>query len=223
MIFVIPPEFLTFFLFADDSSLFFDNKSLPILESTINNSQLEHINKWLCVNKLSLNIDKTNFVIFHPPQKKISSSIQLTINNKLLKQTSNFKYLGVVIDSNLNFKAQVLEISKKIKRNIGAISKIRNFVTLDILINLYYSLIYPFLTYALVAWGNTYNTTVNPLAILQKKIIHLITFSNYQDHTNSSFNFVFSSFMTLFFIIMHCLCMTFIPVDFLTYLMSILH
>ena len=60
-------------------------------------------------------------------------------------------------------------------------------MTLDILINLYYSLIYPFLTYALVAWGNTYNTTVNPLAILQKKIIRLITFSNYQDHTNPLF------------------------------------
>jgi hypothetical protein len=104
-----------------------------------------------------------------------------------LKQTSNFKYLGVVIDANLNFKAQVLEIPKKVKRNIGAISKIRNFVTMDILINLYYSLIYPFLTYALVAWGNTYNTTVNPLAILQKKIIRLITFSNYQDHTNPLF------------------------------------
>jgi hypothetical protein len=97
---------LDFYLFADDSSLFFDNKSLSTFESTINN-KLEHINKWLCVNKLSLNIDKTNFVIFHPPQKKISSSIQLTINNKLLKQTSNFKYLGVVIDANLNFKVQV--------------------------------------------------------------------------------------------------------------------
>ena len=96
--------------------------------------------------------------------------------------------MGVVIDANLNFKAQVLEISKKVKRNIGAISKIRNFVTMDILINLCYSLIYPFLTYALVAWGNTYNTTVNPLAmILLKKIIRLITFSNYQDHSNPLF------------------------------------
>ena len=141
-----------------------------------------------------------------------------------MKQTSNFKYLGVVIDSNLNFKAQVLEISKKIKRNIGAISKIRNFVTLDILINFYYSLIYPFLTYALVAWGNTYNTTVNPLDILQKKIIRLITFSNYQDHTNPLFiQLRLLKFHDLIFIIMHCLCMTFILVDFLTYLMSILH
>ena len=91
-----------------------------------------------------------NFVIFHPPQKKISCSVQLTMNNKLLKQTPNFKYLGVVIDANLNFKAQVRNLQKGLKRNIGAIfQKYVIFVIMDILINLYYSLIYPFLTYTL--------------------------------------------------------------------------
>ena len=59
---------------------------------------------------------------------------------------------------------------KKVKRNIGAISKIRHFISTNVLINLYYALIYPFLTYALVVWGNNYSSSIDPLSILQKKI-----------------------------------------------------
>ena len=59
-------------------------------------------------------------------------------------------------------------ISKKVKRNMSAISKIRYFVSTDVLINLYCALIYPFLTYVLVVWGNTYSSSIDPLFILQK-------------------------------------------------------
>ena len=81
----------------------------------------------------------------------------------------------------------VAEISKKIKRNIGVICKLRNFVNSHILKNLYYSLIYPYLIYGIVAWGNTYTSSTNPLFLLQKKLVRIITFSDYLDHTNSIF------------------------------------
>ena len=104
-----------------------------------------------------------------------------------MKRDRKIKYLGVVIDCHLNWKDHVSCISKKIKRNIGAISRIRHFVGLDILKSLYYALIYPYLTYCLVVWGNTYSSSINPLFILQKKIVRLITFSHYKDHTNPLF------------------------------------
>ena len=69
--------------------------------------------------------------------------------------------------------------------NIGALSKIRHFVSLDILKSLYYALIFPFLTYCLVAWGNTYFSSLLPLYNLQKRVIRIITFSDYNEHTNS--------------------------------------
>jgi hypothetical protein len=81
----------------------------------------------------------------------------------------------------------VLNISKKVKCNIGAISKIRHFVSIDVLMNLYYSLIYLFLTYALVVWGNTYASSIDPLLIFQKKTVRLMTFSNFYDHTDPLF------------------------------------
>ena len=57
-----------FHLFADDSNLFYSDNDLQYIEETVNR-ELGEINTWLCANKLSLNIDKTHFVIFHPYQK----------------------------------------------------------------------------------------------------------------------------------------------------------
>ena len=61
-------KLFAFHLFADDANLFFANKSLVILERELN-SQLININEWLCTNEVSLNIDKSNFLIFHAVQK----------------------------------------------------------------------------------------------------------------------------------------------------------
>jgi hypothetical protein len=57
-----------FHLFADAPNLFYKHKKLDILQTNIN-KELSNIHDWLCANKLLLNIDKSNYVIFHPPQK----------------------------------------------------------------------------------------------------------------------------------------------------------
>jgi len=136
---------------------------------------------------LLLNIEKSNVIIFHPVQKKLTYDIQIKINNVSLKHESHIKYLGVMIDEHLNWKHHVSYISNKIKRSIGIISKARHFVNLDILKNLYYSLVYPYLTYGIIAWGHTYQSTTNPLFIRQKKCLRLMTFANYNAHTNPLF------------------------------------
>ena len=63
------------------------------------------------------------------------------------------------------------EISKKINRSIGVLRQLRYYVNLNVLIQLYYSLIYPYLTYGIHIWGNTYQSTIQPLYILQKKAL----------------------------------------------------
>ena len=74
-----------------------------------------------------------------------------------------------------------------LKRSVGLLSKIRHYVNGKLLVSLYYSLIYPYLTYGIVAWGHTYASTLNPIFLLQKKIVSIITFSNYQEHPNPLF------------------------------------
>ena len=121
-----------FHMFADDTNLLYSNKSLKTLESKIN-THLVHVNTWLACNKLSLNIDKTNYVIFHPPQKKLPFHIQILINNKIVKQEKIIKYLGIFIDSHLSWKTHILHISKKVSRGIGVLSKLRHFTNTEIL------------------------------------------------------------------------------------------
>jgi len=177
---------LDFHLFADDSNLFYKNKNLASLEMIIND-QLNSVHTWLCANKLSLNIDKSNFVIFHPPQKKLPHQPQIFINNTPLKKVDSLKYLGVQIDKNLSWKPHVEHVCSKIKRTIGLLSKTRYFVNSAILLQLYYSLVYPYIIYGIVVWGHTYDSTLNPIFILQKKLVRIMTFSHYNAHTNQLF------------------------------------
>ena len=175
-----------FHIFADDTNLFYSNSNLAELESVVN-CNLKMVSDWLMANKVSLNIDKTNFIIFHPPQKVKGHIVKLIVSNREIKQEKFIKYLGVLIDSHLSWKYHILHISKKIKRCIGILSKIRHSVTNQVLIQLYYSLIYPFLTYSLITWGNTYQTTLLPLIILQKKAVRIMTFSEYNSHSTPLF------------------------------------
>ena len=127
---------LDFHLFADDSNLCYASKSLSGIRSIIN-AELVHVKTWLSANKLSLNIAKSNFVIFHPPQKKKTFNIRLSVNDKPLKEEPYIQYLGVMLDSHLNWKAHVSHVMKKTKRNIGLISKLRYFVNTNTLVSLY--------------------------------------------------------------------------------------
>ena len=86
-----------------------------------------------------------------------------------------------MIDSNLSWKSQVSYIAKKIKRNIGILSKLRYYVNSDILVKLYYALIYPFLTYGLISWWLT------PILQLQKRATRVMTFSKFHEHSSPIF------------------------------------
>ena len=81
------------------------------------------------------------------------------------------------------WKPKLDSVVKKIKRSIGILSKQRYYVNMPILINLHYSLIYPFLTYGIPSWGNAYTTTLQPLYIVQTKAMRIITFSNFDQHS----------------------------------------
>ena len=69
---------IDFRLFADDSNLLCNHNNLECLEVNLN-IQLNRVKEWLCANKLCLNTEKSNFVLFHPPQKKANFSMNLKI------------------------------------------------------------------------------------------------------------------------------------------------
>ena len=168
---------LKFYLFADDTNIYYESDNTKSLEKTVN-KELEKLHDWLCINRLSLNISKTSFVIFRAINKSKTSSMTLLINKQAINESKSVKYLGILIDSHLTFKNQIDELSKKISRATGVLYKLRPFVTSKILTNVYYALVYPFLIYGMVVWGNVNLTLLEPLHILQKKIVRIITFND---------------------------------------------
>ena len=103
------------------------------------NKELKLVKKLLNVNKLSLNIDKTNYVIFHSTYHEIPPNVIIKIGNKVLSRAKYVEFLGLLLDENLNWKYHVNEPSKKLSRTCGMLIKIRNILTLSLLIDIYNS------------------------------------------------------------------------------------
>ena len=168
---------LNFYLFADDTNMYYESKSLIDMEKTIN-KELSKLYLWLNVNRLSLNLDKTHFIIFHPYNKPLKKQITIKINKKAIKEQCFIKYLGVLIDSKLSWKHHVSKISKTISRSLGIMYKLRPFLPLKIMKNVYYSLIYSHLVYGIEVWGSACKTELNKLLVLQKRAMRLMTYND---------------------------------------------
>ena len=89
-----------FYLFADDTNIYYEADTLENIEVTIN-KELKKLRIWLIVNRLSLNIDKTNFVIFHPFNKPLRRRITIKMHRNAISEKDHVKYLGIKIDSTL--------------------------------------------------------------------------------------------------------------------------
>ena len=139
------------------------------------NKELRLVKKWLDANKLSLNVDKTNYIIFHSSSVNVSSGSDIKIGKKHIKRVKFVKFLGLLLDEHLTWKYHLSELSKKLARTCGMFFKIRNLLPLDLLICLYNALFLPFLQYGLIVWGQTYASYIDPIFKLQKTAVRAIS------------------------------------------------
>jgi hypothetical protein len=167
-------NYFTSVLFADDTNMFSSSSDMTFLQTKCN-TELKNISLWLQVNKLSLNIDKSQFMLF-AGRKKIDN-FNLEINGIKLGRVAYVKFLGVIFDDKLSFKSHTDHICKKISKSTGILCKLRQYVRKDTLINLYYSLVFPYISYCNIVWGNAYSSILKPLVILQKRVIRIISFA----------------------------------------------
>ena len=167
---------LCFYLFADDTNIYCESKDLSCLIKTVN-KELRSIKKWLDANKLSLNIGKTNYIIFHSSSANVSlDDSNIKIGKKHIKRVKFVKFLGLLLDEHLSWKYHVSELSKKLARTCGIFFKIRNLLQLNVLICLYNALFLSFLQYGLIVWGQKYDSYIDPIFKLQKKAVRAISF-----------------------------------------------
>ena len=147
-------------LFADDTSIFYSHSNQNCLESVLKD-ELQNIGVWLKCNKLSVNIKKTNYVIFKPRQKKFNSGISLSFGGKPLQQSNITKFLGVDIYDHLTWKYHINYICKQIAKSIGIMFRSRFFLSSTTKLTLYYNLIYPYIVCCSCAWSSTYVSNLN--------------------------------------------------------------
>ena len=163
---------LLFRLFADDTNIFYSSGSARDLETVVN-QELTKILEYCAANKLSINFKKTNYMLITSPRKKTNLSI--TACN--IQRKEYIKYLGVYIDENLKWDTQIAHINNKIAKNTGILFKLRHYVSIRTLKHLYYTLIYPYLNYALMSWGTASKSRLETVQVKQNKCIRSIFFA----------------------------------------------
>ena len=172
-------------LFADDTIVFNTGTDIDtLIEST--NDELTKLNDWTRANKLTIHPGKTKLLIV---SNRMTTNQDLSIQflDTEIHRTNCCKYLGVHLDSKLNFKDHIQYINSKISKHTGILYKIRDNLPLKTRLDYYYAFIYPYLTYNIIIWGSTYQTHLLPLITQHKRTIRTITNAGYIDHTGPLF------------------------------------
>ena len=160
--------------FADDTNLLYVSENLKTIQNKIN-QDLKSLCTWLRANKISLNASKTELIIFRDPRKKMKMDLKIKIDGKKLVPCSSVKYLGVYLDCHLNWNTHRTELSTKLSRGIGMLSKIRYYVDKDTLRMVYHGIFSSLLIYGSQIWGQ-HNAITKKLQILQNKALRIMNF-----------------------------------------------
>ena len=176
---------LKYILFADDTSLFLSHKNISKLQ-TVLNTELIKISKWLYMNKLSLNIGKTQYMVFTKKHVNLDD-ISIKLAGSEIKHETSLKFLGITIDQNLTWKQHINFICNKISKNIGVLSKLRTLPKCALKC-IYHATISPFFDYGLSVWGSAATCHLERLFRLQKRAIRIIDHSSFLSHTPPIFH-----------------------------------
>ena len=173
-----------FTLFADDTTLSMSGDQLVVLTQKIN-TELAKVLDWLIVNKLIINLSKTNCMLF--TNKREERILNIKAHNTVLEQKSECKFLGIIIDDEISWKAHINYISNKVSKTIALLRYLRYTFPKQVLKTLYMTLIYPYFNYCNIIWGAADPTAIEPLNLLQKKVIRIISRAKYLDNTEPLF------------------------------------
>ena len=147
------------------------------------NTEITKVIEWLRINKLPLNLKKTHFMVFRKSRRKIELKEDVIIDNVKIDFVTQTKFLGVILDQHLTFESHVQNTKGKIARGIGILYKAKNYLKESSMKTLYYAFIYPYFTYCITVWGNTFNSVLEPLIVLQKGAIRIVCGAQKFDHT----------------------------------------
>ena len=175
-------------LFADDTTIYLSSKNVFTLQRDVEHD-MNALSDWFCANKLSLNITKTNFIIFNPKRSVIDLHVvndmkELNLGNQTINRVNCTKFLGIHIDEELDWSAHIDHVAKKISSGSYAIRSAKHILSTQNLRSLYFCLVHSHLAYGNMIWGSAYQCKLNKLVKLQKKCVRHICKLSYNESTS---------------------------------------
>jgi hypothetical protein len=170
-------------LFANDTSLIVSHLNHTDFSNDIT-SVFNQLNKWFAANLLSLNLEKTQYVQFMTKNTHINK-IFISYNNTFILNTSNAKFLGLVIANSLSWKDHITQLIPKLSKACYVLRSIRPFTSQDALKTVYHSCLHSLISYGIIFWGNS--SYSQHIFLLQKKAVTIITGSRPRDSCRELF------------------------------------
>lgn len=142
-------------------------------------SDLIKISEWFKNNLLVLNADKTKIIYYNTHQKVLNTIPDFFINNSKIERIENMKYLGLIIDSNLNWNPHVEHIMKKIRPYVGVFRRIAFICSDKVKKMMYYAYFHSNIIYLLTIWSGTKKENIKKIKVLQNKCLRNLFYNKY--------------------------------------------
>ena len=167
-------------LYADDTTVFVIGRSLRFLRLKMQ-KDLDHLCEWLCVNRLNLNTSKTKVLLFN--RENLKPNIVLKIGNQKLEVVDTFKFLGIVVNTNLSFINHYEFVYHKLARATYIVRTLARILPLYVIKSLYYAYYHSHLQYGILIWYPLLNVKYqNSIYALQKHLIRCLCNSGYTEY-----------------------------------------
>ena len=165
-----------FVLFADDTNIFIKAKTKK--EAFKNaNEVLKNIEHYMFANKLHINMEKCCYMYFDPSNNTTLDNIEvydISINGIPIKQVSETKFLGIIVDDKLSWDPHIKNLRRKLSTSTGILNRIKDCIPTELHKSLYHTLFESHLCYGITAWGAISDTRLQSIFKVQKKCIRIL-------------------------------------------------
>jgi hypothetical protein len=184
-------------LFADDAAFLYQATDYRSLHSKMQNDLIT-VESYLASINLELSVNKTKFMIFKTKNSTNSDLFdRITFNNHTIDIVESFKYLGLIIDSEIDWKYHVDSVASKISPYIGMLYRIRPFIEEKTAMQIYYAYIHSRLSYCLPVWSSCSLDLKMRLQRLQNKAMKAIRMKPFRTPTVELYDNRLVSFLQL--------------------------
>jgi hypothetical protein len=164
-------------LFADDTNIFVEGVSAQEAYEK-GNELLKCLYRYMILNKLHVNMSKCCFMHFRPHSASSEThdqqDLKLEIDGFVIKQCSQTRFLGVIIDERLNWDAHIKYLKRKLNYAMSTLYRIMDSIPKEIHRDLYYTLFESHLSYCISVWGGATQYRISSLWTIQKQCVRVL-------------------------------------------------